>query len=62
VGPLPGYMMQRKRGEVVSARLATDGLKILGVDNGSLRVLAWRAENKANIETRVDLLTGKEIP
>ncbi len=55
-------MMQRNGVKWVSARLATDGLKILGVDNGSFRVLAWRAENKANIETRVDLLTGKEIP
>jgi len=54
-------MMQRKRGEV-GLSAGNDGLKILGVDNGSFRVLAWRAENKANFETRVDLLTGKEIP
>jgi hypothetical protein len=45
----------------VSPHLASDGLKILHVGNGSLRVRAWRAEINSEIETQVDLLTGQEI-
>jgi hypothetical protein len=45
----------------VTARLATDTLKIVGINGNIMRVAGWKAEDDFNVETEIDLLTGETL-